>query len=31
MIKITAGAALFIIFIWVCYFIGMIADTMTDN
>jgi hypothetical protein len=30
MIKtITAGAALFVLFIWICWALGMIADTMT--
>ena len=31
MIIITAGAALFVLFVWICWAIGMIADTMTDD
>ena len=32
MIKtITAGAALFVLFVWVCWAIGMIADELIDD
>ena len=32
MIKIiTAVAVMFVLFVWICWAIGMIADTMTDD